>query len=139
MVYALLVGGGRLAYAGLAKIGSLGARGFVSFKSLGYKGIRSVSYMTYQFRNILKKIFNAGISPKQTIWAFKKILMKKKYRNLPYIERYIEAIKSAGRTATGKENAIWRIKYSWNILGAALAGRGTYKVYSNAKTDGGDC
>jgi RHS repeat-associated protein len=116
MGYSLTLGGGRLAYAGAAKGGSMfllrqGATAANTAKAVRY-------------RNALKTGFNLGMTSKGKMMTMAKAWNK--------YEDYAEIIRAAGRTATGAENALFKIPYSWNLLGGYFFAAGAKETYEQS-------
>ena len=105
IINSAVLGFGRLGYAGIARLNSI--------KLLKNSATFANAEKAVVFRNDLKFWFNLGLTEKAKDVGF---FMKK------YNGDLTEIIKAAGRTATGPENALFGIKYSFNILGLYFSG-----------------
>jgi len=96
-LHALTLGGGRVAYAGAAKVGSM--------RLLGRGATAENAAKAIAYRNRLKSLFNLAMVDKSKMLTMEKAL--KRY------DTFEEIIKASGRTDAG-----------WNTLGVTLLGVG---------------
>jgi RHS repeat-associated protein len=99
------MGGGRLAYAGIAKAESMALLRSGATAANAEKAIA--------FRNGLKEAFNLGMANKDKVMTMEKAMAK-------YAGDYAEIIKASGRTSP-----------AWNAAGAAALGSATVSALSN--------
>ena len=71
----------------------------------------------FAFRNALKEMFNLGMTGRNG-------LATEAYMFSRYGTDWAAWIQAAGRTATGRENMLFGIRHSWNLLGAYFAAAG---------------
>lgn len=118
ITHSLVLGGGRLAYTGLAKGGSMV---LLRQGATAKNAMRAVAW-----RNGLKMGFNAGIMSKRGLMTTSRMIVK-------YGDDYAAWILVSGRTAT--ETKLFGIPYAWNYLGGYFAVAGVNGLVSSDKCE----